>query len=65
MGEKIQMSMIDWFVDVIEGFFIQSDLYDVDMSEAELCERASLDSLCEKFASNYTEDDTPIGKKVI
>lgn len=59
------MSIVDWFVDVIDSFFIESNLYDVDMSEAELCERASFDSLTDYSVQKCTDDDTPIGKQVI
>lgn len=59
------MSIVDWFVDIVEGFFIQSDLYDVEMSDAELCERNSFDSLCENSVQNYDHKDVPIGKQVL
>ena len=59
------MSIIDWFADVIDSFFIESDLFEVDMLEEELCERASFDSFCENSVQNYDRKDVPIGKQVL
>ena len=58
-------NLLDFFVDIIEGFFIESDLVDLNMSESELCERASFDSLAVDAVSKSSDDETPIGKRVI
>lgn len=60
------MSIVDWFVEVIEGVFIQSELVELNQSNAELCETASLDSLCSfSVGEHNSNSDVPIGKQVI
>ena len=58
--------IIDWFADVIDSFFVESDLVDLNMTEAELCDRAAFDSLATATAKQAQEDDNPvpIGKRV-
>jgi hypothetical protein len=48
------MSIIDFVIDTLEAgkdiidlYFVQSDLYDVDISEAERVENAENDALCD------------------
>jgi len=59
------MSLIDWFIEIIEGEFIETDLVDLNMSEAEICERASYDSLATSYVQKSDNDNTPIGKQVL
>ena len=70
MAEK----MIGWITDklsssdLIDLYFVLSDLVDVNLTDAELCETASLDSLAVNHAEVYLGNkqcDIPIGKLVI
>ena len=70
MAEK----MIGWIADklsssdFIDLYFILSDLVDINLSDAELCETASLDSLAVNYAEVYLDSkqcDIPTGKLVI
>ena len=52
--------------DVIDLYFILSDLVDIDLTEAEKCETAYFDSLASATVSEYTGDSgIPIGKLVL
>jgi len=51
--------------DVIDLYFILSDLVDIPISEAELCETAYFDAMASESVNQYTGDNTPIGKTVI
>ena len=66
--------MIGWIADklsssdFIDLYFILSDLVDIDLTDAELCETASLDSLAVNYAEVYLankQGDIPTGKLVI
>ena len=70
MAEK----MIGWIADklsssdFIDLYFVLSDLVDIHLTDAELCETASLDSLAVNFAESYLGNEPcniPIGKLVI
>lgn len=61
------MSVISWVIeaasDVIEGLFVQSDLVDINLTDAEKTETAFFDSM----ANNIKQDDDdprPMGKRV-
>lgn len=65
------MSIINWVVDhlapedVIDLYFIMSDLVDINLTDAEICERASLDSLATETLREYSgEKYVPLGKQV-
>ena len=47
--------------DVIDSFFIQTDLKEINMSDAELAERAQFDSMCDNIK---IDKNIPIGKQV-
>ena len=66
--------MIDWVVDKFSGsdfidlYFVISDLIDIPMTEAELCETAFLDSLASSSAEEFLaqkQEIIPTGKLVI
>ena len=63
------MSFINWIVDhlssedVIDAYFIISDLVDINLTDEEMCESASFDSLANATANK--ESDVPIGKRVL
>jgi len=66
--------MIDWFaerfsnLDFIDSYFVLSDLKDVPLTEAELCETALFDSFATNSAEQHltsTKGIIPIGKLVI
>ena len=66
--------MIDWFaekfsnLDFIDLYFVLSDLKDIPLTEAELCETALLDSFATNSAERHLtsrERTIPIGKLVI
>lgn len=70
MAEK----MIGWITDkfsssdFIDLYFVLSELVDIHLTESELCETASLDSLAVNYAEVYLGNkqcDTPTGKLVI
>lgn len=51
--------------DVIDLYFIMSDLVDINLTDAEICERASLDSLATETLREYSgEKYVPLGKQV-
>jgi len=54
------MSVFDWIFDaandVIDLYFVQSDLYDIDITEAERCKMAHYDSMA---SENDQPDDDP------
>jgi hypothetical protein len=51
--------------DVIDLYFIMSDLVDINLTDSELCECASFDSLASATAREYNgEKYIPIGKQV-
>jgi len=47
--------------DVIDGH--TTELFDINMTDAEITERGALDSLCNERKSKY-DKDVPIGKQV-
>ena len=51
--------------DVIDSYFIMSDLVDINITDVEMCERASFDSLASATVREYHgEKFIPIGKQV-
>ena len=61
----------DWLVDrfdgetVINAYFILSDLVDINLTEAEICESACFDSLANATVSEHKGDSKiPLGKQV-
>ena len=65
------MSFVNWVIDtlasedVIDLYFILSDLVDIDLTEAELSETAYFDALASHTANNHGGDDNiPNGKRV-
>ena len=51
--------------DVIDLYFIMSDLVDINLTDVEMCERASFDSLANASVREYNgEKYVPIGKQV-
>ena len=51
--------------DVIDLYFIMSDLVEINLTEVEMCERASFDSLASTTVREYNgERYVPIGKQV-
>ena len=70
MAEK----MIGWIADrlsssdFIDLYFVLSDLVDINLTDSELCETASLDSLAVNFADGYLGNkqcNIPTGKLVL
>jgi hypothetical protein len=66
------MSIVNWVInslageDIIDLYFILSDLVEIDLSEAEIYESASYDSLASSAVSEYQGNgNIPIGKLVI
>jgi hypothetical protein len=64
------MKLIDWVIettnDVIDAFFIQSNLVDVKLTDTEMVEKAALDELTNETLRRAKNDDSrPIGKKVL
>jgi len=52
-------------IDVIDLYFIKSDLYDVDISEEEACETAHFDAECEDVERHGKRNKrVPLGKQV-
>ena len=54
--------------DFIDLYFVLSELVDIHLTDAELCETASLDSLAVNFAESYLgkeQSSIPNGKLVI
>ena len=65
------MSIVNWIIDhvrsedVIDLYFIMSDLVDINLTDAEMCERASFDSLASSIVNEHSgEKHVPIGKQV-
>ena len=65
------MSFVNWMIDslasedVIDLYFILSDLVDINLTEAEMCESACFDSLASATSREYNgEKCIPIGKQV-
>lgn len=51
--------------DFLELYFVLSDLVDINLTEQEICERASLDSLASAMMNEKgINPDIPIGKQV-
>ena len=59
------MKLFETFFDVIESFFIESELVDINLTDQEVCERASFDSLAVSAANDYDDKEIPIGKRVL
>ena len=66
------MSFVNWVIDtftsedVVDLYFILSDLVDINLSEAEIAENACFDALASTTARDgYREHNTPIGKRVL
>ena len=47
--------------DVIDSYFVQSDLKEIYLTDKEITDRASFDSLCNNIK---IDDNIPIGKQV-
>ncbi len=65
------MNFINWIIDslassdVIDAYFIQSDLVDINLTEAELCEIACFDALATDIVNKKCKKDKrPMGKRV-
>ena len=63
------MSNFDWFMnateDIIDSYFITSELVDIDISESELTEMTHFDSPASQTADNAGDSDIPLGKLVL
>ena len=66
------MSLINWVIDslasedVIDLYFVMSDLVDLDLTEAEQVESACFDSLASATAAEHDGNtNVPIGKLVL
>lgn len=66
------MGFVNWIIDslaskdVVDLYFILSDLVDIPQTEAEICENACYDSLATSAVSEYQGNgNIPIGKLVI
>ena len=66
------MSFVNWMIDslasedVIDLYFILSDLIDINLTEAEMCESACFDSLANATVREHKGDNKiPIGKLVL
>jgi len=66
------MSFVNWMIDslasedVIDLYFILSDLVDIHLTEAEMCESACFDALASATVAEYNgESKIPIGKLVL
>ena len=66
------MSFVNWVInslaseDVIDLYFILSDLVDINLTDEERCETAYFDALASEVVSSHSEDSgTPIGKLVL
>ena len=66
------MSFVDWVFDsyasdeVVDLYFILTDLVDLNLTEAEHCESAEYDSLSSATVRDHTEEQyIPIGKLVL
>ena len=66
------MSFVNWVIDslasedIIDLYFILSDLVDINLTEEERCETAYFDALASATVSGQRGDSgTPIGKLVL
>jgi hypothetical protein len=66
------MSFVNWVLDSIAGddyldlHFVVSDLVDINITEAEICEIAHFDSMASFSAREFNGDGkTPTGKQVL
>ena len=66
------MSFVNWMIDsfasedVIDLYFILSDLVDINLTETEICESACFDSLASAAVCELTGDSKiPLGKQVL
>jgi hypothetical protein len=66
------MSFVNWVIDslasedVIDLYFILSDLVDIDLTAEELCETAYFDALATATVNEYNGDRAvPLGKLVL
>lgn len=50
--------------DVIDSYFIESDLVEIHQSDAEISESADLDAACNYRIERSSPSDIPIGKQV-
>jgi len=64
--------IVNWFIDrlpsndFVDVYFVLSDLVDINLTDAERCETASLDSLAAATLREHDgKNDVPIGKQVI
>jgi hypothetical protein len=69
MTEKLMNWVADTFArsDIIDLYFVVSDLVDVHLSEAEICENAYLDAFATQSvntSNHQSVDSIPIGKRV-
>lgn len=62
---------INWFIDsmasedVIDLYFILSDMVDINLTDEERCETAYFDSMASHTAGEYSANsDVPLGKQV-
>lgn len=62
---EVLQDIADAAQDVIDAYFIQTDLKDVNLSDAERSQSAHYDSMASHMVNEYTGDDTPIGKTVL
>ena len=54
--------MIDWII----GWFVESDLVDLNLTDAQRCESAQYDSMATDTVNREQDDDSvPIGKRVL
>jgi hypothetical protein len=65
------MSFVNWVIDslasedIIDLYFIMSDLVDINLSEGEIYESACLDSLSSVTVQEHqVENKIPLGKQV-
>ena len=68
MAEMLLNWVADTFarIDIIDLYFVISDLVDIPMSEAELCETAYFDALASHtVAEGRSDNGVPLGKLVL
>jgi len=65
-------TFVNWVIDsfasdeVIDLYFILSDLVDIELSDTEICETAYFDSLATAAVREYSEErGIPLGKLVL
>ena len=60
------MGLINWVLDaasdIVDSYFVQTDLVDVEVSEEEHYETAHYDSMCQDTGQG--RPDVPLGKRV-